>query len=70
VPRASVLAAAGGAETLRPMVRRDHLAHARANAAQQTAAAEQQIGDEAKEPSIDAGLRLHRLLAETVTARE
>jgi hypothetical protein len=43
------------AERARPMVRRDHLGHGRANAGAQTTAAEQEIRDERQKASVDDG---------------
>jgi hypothetical protein len=41
------------------MVARDYLLHARADAAAQAAAAEEQVGDEAEEPPVDVGRDKH-----------
>jgi hypothetical protein len=43
------------AQRARPMVRRDHLAHGRADARREATTAEQQIRDESQEASVDDG---------------
>jgi hypothetical protein len=47
------MAHAIAAQCARPMVRRDDLAHGRADAGLQAAAAEQQVRDERQEPAVD-----------------
>ncbi len=70
MPGAGVGAAAVAAEGLRPVARRDDLAHGRAPPEAQAAAAKQQVREVGQEPLIDVRRRLHDTLAVTVTARE